>query len=109
MIKVLVPVDRSSNALHAVRHAINELKNNAALEIHLLNVQAPFDRHLSRFMSRKNREAVKAHGVEIGAQPGPTGGRGDQRRAGSGLATDRRGSRRQRAECKFSLIGGDQR
>lgn len=54
MLKILVPVDGSSNALHAVRHVINEFRNNAALEIHLLNVQAPFDPYLSQFVRRKD-------------------------------------------------------
>ena len=39
MLKVLVPVDGSSNALGAVRHAIAEYRRHHELELHLLNVQ----------------------------------------------------------------------
>ena len=57
MLKILVPVDGSSNSLHAVRHAANEFSKNAALEVHLLNVQAPFSQYISRFVSRNDRDA----------------------------------------------------
>ena len=67
--KILVPVDGSSNALHAVRHAINEFRNNAALEIHLLNVQAPFDQYISRFVSREDRDAFRRDQAERALLP----------------------------------------
>lgn len=54
MLKVLVPVDGSTNALGAVRHAIKEFQRHA-LELHLLNVQPPLSRHIARFVSRNNR------------------------------------------------------
>ncbi len=57
MLKILVPVDGSSNSLHAVRHAAHEFRKNAALEVHLLNVQAPFSQYISRFVSRHDRDA----------------------------------------------------
>ena len=47
MLKVLVPVDASPNALRAVRHAIAE---------YLLNVQPRLSRHIARFVSRHDRE-----------------------------------------------------
>jgi nucleotide-binding universal stress UspA family protein len=37
-----------------VKHVIKEFMNNTAMEIHLLNVQAPFTRDISQFVSRKN-------------------------------------------------------
>lgn len=66
MEKVLVPVDGSHNAHHAVRHVINEFRKNGLMEVHLLNVQTPFSKHVAQFVSQKNRgsyhreEAAKA-------------------------------------------------
>ncbi|MBP8294704.1 MAG: HAD-IC family P-type ATPase [Burkholderiales bacterium] len=53
MLKVLIPVDGSPNSRFAVQHVIQQFMNNTAMEIHLLNVQAPFRRHVARFVSRK--------------------------------------------------------
>jgi nucleotide-binding universal stress UspA family protein len=57
MLKVLVPVDGSPNALRAVRHAIDEYRRHHELELHLLNVQPRLSKHISRFVSRQDREA----------------------------------------------------
>jgi len=57
MLKVLVPVDGSSNALGAVRHAIAEYRRHHELELHLLNVQPALSRHVARFLSRHDRDA----------------------------------------------------
>ena len=57
MLKVLVPVDGSPNALRAVRHAIDEYRRHHELELHLLNVQPRFSRHISRFVGRQDLEA----------------------------------------------------
>lgn len=54
MLKILVPVDGSRNCRAAVQHVIREFMNNTAMQIHLLNVQPPFPREISRFVSRKN-------------------------------------------------------
>jgi nucleotide-binding universal stress UspA family protein len=56
MLKVLVPVDGSANALHAVRHAIAEYRRHHELELHLLNVQTPLSRHVARFVGRDDRD-----------------------------------------------------
>jgi YjbE family integral membrane protein len=56
MLKVLVPVDGSPNALHAVRHVIREYQQHHELELHVLNVQPQLSRYVSRFLSRSNRE-----------------------------------------------------
>jgi YjbE family integral membrane protein len=56
MLKVLVPVDGSANALHAVRHAIAEYRRHHELELHLLNVQTPMSRHVARFVGRQDRD-----------------------------------------------------
>ena len=55
MLKILVPVDGSRNAQHAVRHVIAEYRRHPGFEVHLLNVQAPFSRHVSQFVGRKDR------------------------------------------------------
>ena len=57
MLKVLVPVDGSANALRAVRHAIAEYQRHHALELHLLNVQPSLSRHVARFVARQDRES----------------------------------------------------
>lgn len=55
MLRVLVPVDGSRNALHAVRHVVDEYNRNHELEVHLLNVQRPFSRHVARYVARQDR------------------------------------------------------
>jgi YjbE family integral membrane protein len=55
MLKVLIPVDGSANALRSVRHAVAEYQRHHELELHLLNVQPPLSRHMARFVSRRNR------------------------------------------------------
>jgi YjbE family integral membrane protein len=55
MMKVLIPVDDSPNALQAVRHAVNRVIGGQGLEIHLLHVRTPLSQHASRFISRQNR------------------------------------------------------
>ena len=53
MKRILLPVDGSRNTEHALRHVVRQLMNNAALEIHLLNVQAPLPRYVTRFLARR--------------------------------------------------------
>jgi YjbE family integral membrane protein len=57
MLKVLVPVDGSANALAAVRHTIAQYQRHHALQVHLLNVQPPLTRHVAKFVSSKDRNA----------------------------------------------------
>ena len=54
ILKVLIPVDDSRNCQFAVKHVIKQFMNNTAMEIHLLNVQAPFSMHITQFVSSKN-------------------------------------------------------
>lgn len=42
MLRILVPIDGSSNALRALRHALKTLKGQSGL-IHLLHVRAPYE------------------------------------------------------------------
>ena len=69
MLKVLVPVDGSPNSLHAVRHVISEFARHRQTEIHLLNVQAPFSRHIAQFVSRKNRASFHTDEAEKALRP----------------------------------------
>jgi YjbE family integral membrane protein len=69
MLKILVPVDDSRNAQHAVRHVIAEFRKNPAFEVHLLNVQAPFSRHVAQFAARKDRDAYHREQSEIALAP----------------------------------------
>src|SRR5262245_61301938 len=64
MLRVLVPVDGSKNALHAVRHVINEYQRNHELEVHLLNVQRPFSRHVARYVARQDRASFHREQAE---------------------------------------------
>jgi nucleotide-binding universal stress UspA family protein len=56
VLNVLVPVDRSPDALRAVRRAIAQYRRHHELRIHLLNVQPRLSRHAARFVSRAGRE-----------------------------------------------------
>ena len=57
MLKVLVPVDGSPNALLAVRHAMAEYRRHHELELHLLNVQPFLSRHIARFVGAADRHS----------------------------------------------------
>ena len=69
MLKVLVPVDGSSNSQHAVRHVLREFKSNPAMDIHLLNVQPPFSRYITRFVDRSAVNAVHHEASEKALRP----------------------------------------
>ena len=69
MLKVLVPVDGSTNSRHAVRHVLGEFKGNPSMDIHLLNVQPPFSRHITRFVDRKTVNEVHREASERALQP----------------------------------------
>jgi YjbE family integral membrane protein len=65
MLKVLIPVDGSTNALRAVRHAMVEYQRHHELELHLLNVQPHLSRHIGRFVSRSDREGWQHDRAEV--------------------------------------------
>jgi len=69
MKRLLVPVDASDNATFAVRHVVNEFLKDSAMEVHLLNVQPPFSRHVAQFASRKNRDAWHREEAEKALAP----------------------------------------
>lgn len=57
MLKILVPVDGSENANRAVAHVIKLYRNDAQVDIHLLNVQIPIDSgHARLFVSADELE-----------------------------------------------------
>jgi nucleotide-binding universal stress UspA family protein len=56
MKSILVPVDGSENSMNAVRHAISRHFEDRSLELCLLHVRQPLTRHISRFVSRGNRQ-----------------------------------------------------
>jgi len=69
MLKVLVPVDGSCNSQHAVRHVLGEFRSNPAMDIHLLNVQPPFSRYVTRFVDRKAVSAAHYEASQKALQP----------------------------------------
>ena len=69
MLKVLLPVDGSPNCQFAVRHIIKQFMDNSAMETHLLNVQAPFNKDITRFVSRKNLQDYHRDQAEKALRP----------------------------------------
>ncbi len=70
MMKILVPVDGSKNALLAVRQAIAEHRQHER-ELHLLNVQPHLSRHVARFLSSGDRgewHRAQAHAAMADAE-----------------------------------------
>ena len=57
MSKILIPVDGSRNSQFAVQRIINRYRNDAGLDIHLLNIQPSFSSHVALFVSKKDRDA----------------------------------------------------
>lgn len=55
MSRILVPSDGSANAQYGVRHVVSEFMNDPQLEVHVLNVQRPFSKDVSRFTSKQAR------------------------------------------------------
>jgi Ca2+-transporting ATPase len=69
MLKVLVPVDGSPNCQFAVKHVIKQFMNNTAMEVHLLNVQPPFNRYIASFISSKSRQDYHREQAEKALRP----------------------------------------
>jgi len=69
MQKILVPVDGSRNSEHALRQVVNEFLRDPSLEVHLLNVQAPFSRHIAQFVSREARDGFHREQAERALAP----------------------------------------
>ncbi len=69
MLKVLVPVDASRNAQHAVRHVIREFRQKPDFEVHLLNVQTPFSRHVAQFVAKRERDSYHQKQADDALRP----------------------------------------
>jgi len=69
MKKVLLPVDDSANALHAVRNVINRFHGDATIEVHLLHVRTPLSQYIARFISRREREQFHRDEAERALAP----------------------------------------
>lgn len=66
MRKILVPVDASKSAEHAVRYAAKLCADIPSLQLHLLNIQEPFDTRAHAYMSQqdiKTSQTAEAQGV----------------------------------------------
>lgn len=69
MHRILVPVDGSRNAEFALRHVVKEFIKSSGIEVHLLNVQPPFSRHISQFIGRKTRDSFHHDEAEKALRP----------------------------------------
>jgi nucleotide-binding universal stress UspA family protein len=63
MLKVLVPIDGSDNALRALERAVALLRDRGPFELHLLNVQPPLGGDVTAFVGSAN---VKGYHREEG-------------------------------------------
>jgi YjbE family integral membrane protein len=55
-VRVLVPVDRTTNAGHAVRHVIEQFEAGVPIALHLLDVQPAFSRRVAQFAAPHSRD-----------------------------------------------------
>jgi nucleotide-binding universal stress UspA family protein len=69
MLKILIPVAGSPNCQFAVKHVVKQFMNNTAMEVHLLNVQPPFNRDIASFVSSKNRQDYHRDQAEKALHP----------------------------------------
>lgn len=69
MVKVLIPVDGSTNSLKAVRHVVTRFVENHLFEIHLLHVRTPLTQNAARFISKRNRAAWHREEAEKALKP----------------------------------------
>jgi YjbE family integral membrane protein len=60
MNKVLIPVDDSSNAILALRHAVSTYGKDANNEFHICNVQPRIYRHIGKFFSKTDIQEWQA-------------------------------------------------
>ena len=69
MLKVLVPTDGSSKSQHGIRHVISEFEKNPGLEVHVLNVQPPFSKHVSDFTNKSDRADFHREQADLALAP----------------------------------------
>ena len=68
MNKVLIPVDGSSNALLALKHAVKIYGKDAHTEIHICNVQPKIYRHIGKFFSKGDIQEWQAERAKQAAK-----------------------------------------
>ncbi|MBI4203818.1 MAG: universal stress protein [Betaproteobacteria bacterium] len=69
MLRVLVPVDGSSNSVRAVQHALTQFISGQPMEIHFLHVRTPLPQHAARFLNRDCRAAYHQDEAEKALKP----------------------------------------
>ena len=69
MLRVLVPSDGSANSLRGIRYVVNEWMKTPNIDIHVLNVQPPFSKHVARFISAASRMAFHQEKTEAALAP----------------------------------------
>ena len=69
MQKILVPVDGSKNAEYALRQVVSKFLGDPSLEVHLLNVQAPFSKHIAQFVGKRARDDFHREQAEKALAP----------------------------------------
>jgi len=69
MLKILVPVAGTPNDAVALQQVVKRFMNDSAMEVHLLNVQAPFDSHVANFSSRRSRHDYHREQAEKALAP----------------------------------------
>jgi nucleotide-binding universal stress UspA family protein len=69
MLRVLVPVNDSRDSRRAVQHVVMEWTRSQAMEIHVLNVQPRFHRHVAQFISRRDLDSFYREQAEAALRP----------------------------------------
>lgn len=69
MSRVLVPFDGSPSSHCGVRHIVSEFTKHPDLEVHLINVQAPFSKHVCDFSSHSARMELHQEEAEKALAP----------------------------------------
>lgn len=69
MVRVLLPVLDSLNAVPAVRHVIGELMRGERMEVHLLHVRAPLSLYVAQWLSASGRAAYHRDAAEQVLRP----------------------------------------
>jgi YjbE family integral membrane protein len=69
MNKILIPVDDSSNALLAVKYAVNTYGKDGNTQFHICNVQPRIYRHIGKFISKNTIHEWQAERAKAAAKP----------------------------------------
>jgi nucleotide-binding universal stress UspA family protein len=69
MSRILVPVGGTRNDRFALQEVVRRFMNNTAIEVHLINVQAPFSADIARFTSRGIRHDYHRERSEMALAP----------------------------------------